>query len=80
MNRNEAENVNDPFSNLESGRIVPFCIVRKVGYEAVKCHCGDLEGAELISGWFLCRPLECLDHVSKVGLITIMISVSNEEN
>ena len=42
VDRNEAEKVDDPFSNLENGHIFPFCTRGKVGYEAIKCHCRDL--------------------------------------
>ena len=80
MDRNEAEDVNDPFSNLENGCIVPLRMGGKVGHEIVERRCGDMQRAELISSWFLRCPLECLDHVCKVGLITVMIPISDEEN
>ena len=80
MDRNETKDVDDPFSNLENGCIIPFRTGRKVGYETVERRCGDVQRAELISTWFLGRSFERLDHVGKVGLITIMIPISDEEN
>ena len=80
MDRNEAEDVNDPFSNLEDRCVIPFGVRGKVNYKTVERRRGDMQRAQFISSWFLRCPFKRLDHVSEVSLITIVIPIGDEEN
>lgn len=53
MNRNEAENVDNPFSNLEERSIIPLRVGGKVGDETVEGRRGDVQRAKPISSRLL---------------------------